>query len=176
MLIALHDAFSDPEIKQEESLDKPLPKDRVQHYEDFVPPVLRAEEVTPEVPAGRLSVGQAVSLLTKLKEDPTHGAKSRLAEEYRLSQDVVSSLVTHFGVFSMHVPVVEEPQRVPDPLKAGKDWVERAQDPDLYSFKHLEAPEQEKKMTAEKVRETYAKEGHSYELLDKPDKKKKKPS
>lgn len=117
------DPAPDPRMEAQEN--KPLPRDVRQHYEDFVPAQMRVERagLTRTMPRGKVSLDQAVEMLTRRTESQGAFGVEEISAEYRLNKEVVANSVKYFDVFSMMETKTRnlEEER-PDPLQAGPDW------------------------------------------------------
>jgi len=117
------DPAPDPRLGETEN--KPLPRDVRQHYDDFVPAQMRVERSgqTRTLPRGKVSINQAVDMLTRhSKTEGVYGVEE-ISEEYRLNKEVVTNTVKYFSIFSMMETKTRENEGDrPDPLAAGPDW------------------------------------------------------
>eukprot|EP00090_Calanus_glacialis_P026837 TRINITY_DN42190_c0_g1_i1.p1 TRINITY_DN42190_c0_g1~~TRINITY_DN42190_c0_g1_i1.p1 ORF type:complete len:254 (-),score=116.32 TRINITY_DN42190_c0_g1_i1:144-905(-) len=114
-----------PDPRMEERDTKPLPRDIRQHYEDFVPAQMRVERAgqTRTLPRGKVSLDQAVEMLTRRSETEGAFGVEEISEEYRLNKEVVTNTVRYFDIFSMMETKTRDQEDVaPDPLQAGPDW------------------------------------------------------
>jgi len=117
------DPAPDPRVEERE--DKPLPRDVRQHYEDFVPAQMRVERagLTRTLPRGKVTLDQAVEMLTRHSKTKGAFGVEEISEEYRLNKEVVTNSVKYFDIFSMmETKTREDESVVPDPLQAGPDW------------------------------------------------------
>jgi len=112
---------------------KNLPKDTAQYSYDFVPAQLRLDtdqQARRTLPRGKVTIGQAVDFLTRFKETRgtfDHGA---IADQYRLNPETTKHAVDYFTIFNITETKTRESESTPpDPLVAGKDWVEKLQKP-----------------------------------------------
>lgn len=117
---------TDPAVQEQsahgQDSSRPLPADRTQHSYDFIPGSKRGEP-NKKPPLGRLSLSDAVDLLTSHAERPAQRTATALAEQYRLNAELTEATLKHFRIFKMMEPekrIIE----TRDPLVAGKDWVE----------------------------------------------------
>jgi len=118
---------TDPEIDQrlKETKDRPLPKDVRQHYVDFVPAQMRLERTgtTRVVPRGKVTLNQAVEMLTRNSQSSGKFGPQEISDEYRISSSTALNIIQHFEVFNMMETNSREDESVkPDPLSAGPDW------------------------------------------------------
>eukprot|EP00092_Neocalanus_flemingeri_P036423 GFUD01039659.1.p1 GENE.GFUD01039659.1~~GFUD01039659.1.p1 ORF type:complete len:253 (-),score=88.13 GFUD01039659.1:129-887(-) len=114
-----------PDPRSQESVKKPLPRDVVRHYEDFVPAQLRVERQGQmrTLPRGKVSIDQAVNLLTKHSQTEGEFGVEEISKEYRLNQEAVSNTVKYFQIFQMMETTTRDSELVtPDPLQAGPTW------------------------------------------------------
>jgi len=133
-----------PDPRAAEKENRPLPRDVRQHYQDFVPAQMRVERdgYLRNIPRGKISLDQAVELLSKHSE--THGSfgAEEISDKYRINKDVADNIVHHFKIFSMMETETREETDKPDPLQAGPDWV---------STSKLEDPMKEQLERAEEI-------------------------
>lgn len=114
----------DPEIVEhsETSDDRPLPRDRNPYSYDFVPGHKRSEKT---VPRGKVTLEQAVDLITKHKETEGTYDNHAAADQYRINPTVAENTMKYFQIFGMIEPKTRTSEYdQPDPLTAGVDWVE----------------------------------------------------
>jgi len=119
-----------PEQGKREQPGRPFPRDTAQYSYDFVPAQLRMDtrdRAARQLPRGKVSLEKAVDILTRYKESNNSLDPNALAEEYRLNPETTRNSLRHFHIFSM-VETVTRPTELtrPDPLVAGKDWVEKS--------------------------------------------------
>lgn len=129
----LRDVFitsEDPDMApQPPRVDRPLPRDTRQYSYDFVPAQRRLERegVSRALPRGKVSLEQAVEFIARHKE--TEGGQDHVvvADKYRVNPETARNTLKYFHVFSlMETNTRESEMTMPDPLIAGKDWVEMA--------------------------------------------------
>jgi len=116
------DPDSSPSV---EKVDKPLPRDVRQHYQDFIPAQMRVERegVSRTLPRGKVSLNQAVDFISKHAESQGSFGAEQISQDYRLNQEVVANTIKYYTIFNMIVPETRESETVkPDPLQAGPDW------------------------------------------------------
>ena len=76
--------------------------------------------LTRALPRGKVSLDQAVELLTKHNETEGGFGVEEISKEYRLNQEVVANTVRYFQIFSMmETKTRENESDIPDPLQAG---------------------------------------------------------
>ncbi|XP_058804126.1 protein NDUFAF4 homolog isoform X2 [Phymastichus coffea] len=85
------------EIDQRKNPNRPLPKDRLLH-EDF--PFGHYEP--PEIKPGRISLRQAVELLSNRKTNPKKYTASYIAAEYKLEKEVVENILEYYSLFTVY--------------------------------------------------------------------------
>jgi NADH dehydrogenase [ubiquinone] 1 alpha subcomplex assembly factor 4 len=101
-------------------LDRPLPLDRTVNSEVFIPGLLRVDKR--KAPRGKITLEQAMTLLTDHASKPEVHTVQSLATTYRLNPETLEDVVKHFKLFKVHIPTEKEEEEY-DPLKAGKTWV-----------------------------------------------------
>lgn len=103
---------------------RPLPVDRTPYSYDFIPGTMRTDP-NKKPPVGRLTLTEAVNMLTSHAERPDRNTASVLSDQYRLNAELTEATLKHFRIYKMIVP---EPKirETRDPLAIGKDWVEDA--------------------------------------------------
>merc|ERR1719510_2770215 len=117
-----------PNPMQEENPSRPLPQDVSQHYAEFVPAQMRLERpgLSRKIPPGKVSLDQSVNILSKFKESDGRFGAADISEEYKLNKEVAANIVRHFEIFNMMETNTREFETDrPDPLYAGKDWVDK---------------------------------------------------
>jgi len=117
---------NDPEIVENTDTStsdfRPLPMDRNQYSQEFVPGHLRTEKI---VPRGKVTLEQVVDLLTKHKETDGTYDNCAAADQYRINPTTAENTLKYFQIFGMIEPKTREYEYdQPDPLSAGVDWVE----------------------------------------------------
>merc|ERR550539_1343885 len=119
----------DPNPMMEENPSRPLPQDISQHYAEFVPAQMRLERpgLRRKIPPGKVSLDQSVNILSKFKESDGRFGAADISEEYKLNKEVAANIVRHFEIFNMMETNTREFETDrPDPLYAGKDWVDKS--------------------------------------------------
>merc|ERR1719150_1764312 len=117
-----------PDPKMEVNPSRPLPQDVTQHYAEFVPAQMRMERpgLSRKIPPGKVSLDQSVNILSKFKESDGKFGAADISEQYKLNKEVAANIVRHFEIFNMMETNTREFETDrPDPLYAGKDWVDK---------------------------------------------------
>lgn len=116
--------------------DRPLPTSRDGNPEAFIPGMLRIDN-RKKAPRGKVTLEQAMTLLTDHAIKPEVNTAQSLADTYRLNPETVEHALKHFKLFKVHIPAETEKPKF-DPLAAGKDWVVDTKDDIKESYKLLE--------------------------------------
>merc|ERR1712154_650492 len=96
---------------------------------------------------GKVTLDQSVNILTKFKESKGSFGPVDISEEYKLNKEVAANIVRHFEIFNMMETKTREFETDrPDPLYAGKDWVDKT--------KLIEVEAQRREALMEEITET----------------------
>jgi len=109
------------ESKRQIHPDRPLPLNRDSNPEAFIPGMLRIDN-RKKAPRGKVTLEQAMTLLTDHAMKPEVNTAQSLADTYRLNPETLENTLKYFKLFKVHVPEEKEKPNF-DPLSAGKDWV-----------------------------------------------------
>jgi len=110
-----------------ENPDRPLPRDVAQHYQDFVPAQMRVERQGRErsIPRGRVTLNQTLDILNKYRTTEGEFGAEQISGEYKINKNVADNVVRYYELFNMmETNTRENEYDPPDPLTAGKDWVD----------------------------------------------------
>lgn len=138
-----------PDPRMEENPSRPLPQDVSQHYSEFVPAQMRLDRPGQrrKLPPGKVSLDQSVNILSKFKESDGRFGPADISLEYKLNKEVAANIVRHFEIFNMMETNTREFETDrPDPLYAGKDWVDKT--------KLIEVEAQKREAVMEGITET----------------------
>jgi len=139
---------TDPVVEEVPQSDpsKPLPRDTSQYSYDFVPAQLRLDTTDRKartLPRGKVTLEQTVDILTQYKMSEENFDHLAIADQYRLNPEKVKQAVKYFTIFNMMETKTREAETTtPDPLVAGKDWVEKLQNPGDSFNKQMEQRDQ----------------------------------
>lgn len=139
---------TDPEVQvSPPDPSKPLPRNTSQYSYDFVPAQLRMDTKDRKsrvLPRGKVTLEQTVNFLTHFKKTEGTFDHTAIAEQYRINPETAKQALRYFTIFNMmETKTRESEMSTPDPLIAGKDWVEKAQNP--------QDPFREQKATSEEI-------------------------
>jgi len=117
-----------PDPKQIENPERPLPKDVSQHYVNFVPAQMRLERAGGRVKSlarGKVTLDMGVDMITRHHASKgTYGAQE-ISRDFKINKEVAANVVKYFEIYNMmETETREEEFHHPDPLAAGKDWVD----------------------------------------------------
>lgn len=111
--------------QQQRSRDRrPLPMDCSQHSYDFIPGSLR-KVAGQRAPLGRVSLDEAVDLLTRHAERPDFHTASTLSDQFKVDTELTAAVLKYVRIYKMMKPELRLVESR-DPLAVGKDWVEDA--------------------------------------------------
>jgi len=139
---------TDPVVEEVPQSDpsKPLPRDTSQYSYDFVPAQLRLDTTDRKarlLPRGKVTLEQTVDILTQYKITEANFDHLAIADQYRLNPEKLKQTVRYFTIFNMMETKTREAETTPpDPLVAGKDWVEKLQNPQEPFHKQMQKRDQ----------------------------------
>lgn len=102
---------------------RPLPLDRANYNENFIPGMMRIDR-SRIVTRGKVTIEQAVQFLTDHSAKPDVHTAATISDTYRLNPETTASALKYFKVFKVFVPEIKEEVKQFDPRQAGKDWVD----------------------------------------------------
>jgi len=103
--------------------NRPLPLDRTQYMDNFVPGMLRVNK-SKKAPRGKVSIDDAITFITEHSLKPETVTSTTISEQYRLNPETTANTLKYFGVFNAYFPPEKEYKKEFDALEAGKDWVD----------------------------------------------------
>jgi len=114
----------DPENqpKPAENPDRPLPADRSQYSEDFIPGMMRVDR-SKSAPRGKVSLENAIQFLTDHSTKPEIHTAQHISDTFRINPETTANALKYFRVFKVYVPEKKFDKEY-DALALGKDWVD----------------------------------------------------
>jgi len=102
--------------------NRPLPTDRSQYSEDFIPGMMRVDR-SKTTPRGKVSLENAIQFLTDHSTKPDIHTSQHISDTYRINPETTAHALKYFRVFNVYVPEKKFDKEY-DALALGKDWVE----------------------------------------------------
>jgi len=155
----LHKRLRDVYVKSEDPVEfakpeadpnRPLPEDRTQYAENFVPGMMRRDKR--KAARGKVTLDDAVKFLTDHSIKPDVHTADHIADTYRLNPEKTANALKYFKVYKVHIPEDEvEKERLHGPQQLGKDWIEgRIEDRKTMMEYQLEREEKRKNLEQKK--------------------------
>lgn len=131
--------------KPADNPSRPLPEDRSQYAENFVPGMMRVDKR--KAVRGRVTIDQAVKFITDHNQNPNEHSAEHIANTYRLNPETTANSLKYFRLFNVYIPEVKEEALPKGPDQLGKDWVEGViEKKEALMDYHLEKEERLKKL------------------------------
>jgi len=117
-----------PDPKQIENPERPLPRDISQHYANFVPAQMRLERAGGRVKGlarGKVTLNMAVDMVNRHQATGGQYGAQEISGDFKINKEVAANILKYFEIFKMmETTTREDESHQPDPLVAGKDWVD----------------------------------------------------
>jgi len=146
VFVTSRDPASAEHAKKEvpENPTRPLPLDRTQYSEDFIPALLRVDSRRP-IPRGKVTLEQVVSFLTEHAGKPELYTAQAISDSFRLNPVATANTLKYVKVFKAHLPEPKVKKEF-DPLQAGKDWVDDVKQGEQSAFQYSKQREERLKL------------------------------
>ncbi|XP_055906918.1 protein NDUFAF4 homolog [Eupeodes corollae] len=105
--VTSEDRYIDYDLKRPQSDDRTLPLDR-KIVEDFEYGFKEPVRVTP----GRCTLRQAMKFITDHQGDPNLWTPKKIAADYKIKEEVVEKIVSHFMSFQIYIPDINSKDNI----------------------------------------------------------------